>query len=117
MSTDDLDITPEALAELLAAGEGPVTLVNLIRLRPGAEEAYARYLEAVKPVIAGLDAELLYAGPHVSTLIGGERWDFAAVTRYGDRRELVRLLDDPAFQAATPLRHAALEAGILLAFA
>jgi uncharacterized protein (DUF1330 family) len=112
-----LDITPEALQRLLDAGDGPVTLVNLIRLRPGGEEAYARYQEALQPIAAKIDAELVYAGPYVGTLIGDEPWDYAIVTRYADRAELARLVRDPDFEATTPLRHAALESGILHAFA
>jgi uncharacterized protein (DUF1330 family) len=112
-----LDITPAALQRLLDAGGGPVTLVNLIRLRQDGAQAYQRYLDAVAPAIARVDAELIYAGPYVSTLVGDERWDHAAVTRYADRRELAKLLTDPEFEAATPLRHAALEAGVLHAFA
>jgi uncharacterized protein (DUF1330 family) len=111
-----LDITPEALQRLLDAGEGPVTLVNLVRLRAGGADAYRRYLDAIAPAVARIDAELVYAGPHVATLIGDEHWDHAAVTRYADRGELAKLLDDADFQAATPLRHEALEAGILYAF-
>jgi uncharacterized protein (DUF1330 family) len=112
-----LDITPDALQRLLDAGDGPVTLVNFIRLRPDGAEAYQRYVDAVAPVIARVEAELIYAGPYISTLIGEERWDYAAVTRYADRGELAKLLADPEFEAATPLRHAALEAGVLHAFA
>jgi uncharacterized protein (DUF1330 family) len=116
-SFDGLDITPDALRALLDAGDGPVTLVNFVRLRPDGAVAYQRYLDAVAPAIARIDAELIYSGSYVSTLIGDERWDHAAVTRYADRRELAKLLADPEFEAATPLRHAALEAGVLHAFA
>lgn len=112
-----LDITPAALQQLLDAGDGPITLVNLVRLRPGGEAAYRRYLDAIAPAAARIAAEPVYSGPWVSALIGEERWDHAAVTRYADRRELAKLLADPDFQAATPLRHEALEDGILHAFA
>ena len=112
-----LDITPEALQRLLDTGGGPVTLVNLIRLRPDGREAYARYQEALKPIAAKVEAEVIYAGPFVGTLIGEGSWDFAIVTRYADREELARLVRDPDFEATTPLRHAALEDGILHAFA
>src|SRR6185437_43979 len=50
-------------------------------------------------------------------LIGDEAWDVAVVTRYPSRRALAELVRDPEFEATTPLRHAALEAGILHAFA
>jgi uncharacterized protein (DUF1330 family) len=112
-----LDITSDALQRLLDAGDGPVTLVNLIRLRSGGEEAYARYQEALEPIAARVQAEVVYAGPAVGTLIGDESWDYAIVTRYADREELAKLVRDPEFAATTPLRHAALEAGILHAFA
>lgn len=112
-----LDIAPEALDRLLAEGDGPVTLVNLIRLRPGGGDAYERYQEALRPIAARVDARVVYAGPYAGTLIGDERWDYAIVTSYADRAELAKLVRDPDFEATMPLRHAALEDGILHAFA
>ena len=111
-----LDITPGALDRFLAGGDGPVVLVNLVRLRPGGEEAYRRYGEAVGPLLARHGAKLLYAGSAQGTLIGEESWDFAAVTEYPSREALAGLVRDPEFEATTPLRHEALEDGILHAF-
>ncbi len=112
-----LDITPEALDRFLKSGDdGPVVLVNLIRLRPDGQDAYRRYGEAVAPLLARHGAKLLYAGSAVGTLIGDERWDYAAVTEYPSRSALAGLVRDPEFEATTPLRHAALEDGILHAF-
>lgn len=112
----DLDVAPEALARLRSAATGPLVLVNLVRLRPGGGDAYRRYGEAVAPLLARHGAEVLYAGPALAALIGG-RWDFAAVTRYPDVSALEALVGDPEFVAAAPLRHEALAAGILHAFA
>jgi hypothetical protein len=39
------------------------------------------------------------------------------VTRYPRRAALAELVRDPEFEAAAPLRHEALDAGILCAFA
>lgn len=108
-----LDITPEALERFLAGGEGPVVLVNLVRVQPGGEEAYRRYGAVVGPLLAKVGAEVLYAGGASGTLIGDERWDRVAVTRYPDRQALARLVRDPDFEAAAPLRHEALEGGVL----
>lgn len=69
-----LDVTPEALDRFLAGGEGPVVLVNLVRLQPGGDDAYP------------------------------------------SRQALAELLHDPAFEAATPLRHEAVADGLLYAF-
>ena len=111
-----LDITPEALQRFLEGGNGPVVLVNLVRLRPGGEDAYRRYGEAVAQLLARHGAELVYAGSALGVLIGEETWDFAAVTRYPSRDALAALVRDPEFEAATPLRHQAIENGILHAF-
>jgi len=111
-----LDVTPEALERFLAGGDGPVVLVNLVRLRDGGADAYRRYGEAVAPLLARHGGELLYAGSPVATLIGDVDWDVAAVTRYPSRSALAALVRDPEFEATTPLRHEALEDGILYAF-
>lgn len=111
-----LDITPEALERFLAAGEGPVILVNFVRLKEGGEDAYLRYGEVVGPLLARHGAEVLYSGKDVATLIGDEDWDLAAVTRYPSRAALAALVLDPEFQAAAGLRHEALESGILYGF-
>jgi uncharacterized protein (DUF1330 family) len=112
-----LDITEDALERFLAEDDGgSVVLVNLVRLRPDGASAYREYGEAVGPLLAAVGAELLYAGETRGMLIGDEKWDLAAVVRYPNRAALARLVRDPSFVAVTPLRHAALEAGILHAF-
>ena len=111
-----LDITADALEHFLEADDGPVVLVNLVRLRPGGEDAYRRYGEAVAPLLARHGAQLVYAGSAQGTLIGDEAWDYAAVTRYPSRTALAGLVRDPEFELTTPLRHEALEDGILHAF-
>jgi uncharacterized protein (DUF1330 family) len=112
-----LDITPDALERFLGeGGEGPIVLVNLVRLRPGGEKAYERYLTAVGPILQGVGVEPIYAGAAAGVLIGEERWDLAAVVRYPGREALAQLVRDPAFEATTELRHAALEDGLLYAF-
>lgn len=117
--TARLDIDDEALARLLAGDDGrPIVLVNLVRRRAGGEESYRQYMETVAPLLAAVGAELVWASSDaVGTLIGDEDWEIAAVVRYPTRAALAALVRDPAFLATAPLRHAALEAGILHAFA
>lgn len=118
MIDERLDVEAEALARFLAEDDGePIVLVNLVRLRAGGEEAYRAYGAAVAPLLERVGAELVYTGTARGCLIGDEPWDVAVVTRYPSRSALAELVADPAFEAAGPLRHAALEAGILHAFA
>ncbi len=116
--TSHLDIGDEALERLLADDDGrPIVLVNLVRRRPDGEQAYAAYMEAVAPLLAGVGAELIWAsGEPAGPLIGAEGWDVAAVVRYPTRAAVAALVRDPAFLATAPLRHRALEAGILHVF-
>jgi uncharacterized protein (DUF1330 family) len=111
-----LDVDPEALVRFLADGDGPVVLVNLVRLSEGGRDAYRRYGEAVGPLLARHGAEVLYAGEPVARLIGDEEWDVAVVARYPSRAALAALVRDPDFEATAPLRHEALEAGLLYGF-
>ena len=91
-------------------------LVNLVRMRPGGEAAYARYRDAVGPLAARVGAEVVYAGEAAGTLIGDEDWDLAYVVRYPSRRAVSDLVTDPEFEALAALRHEALAGGILHAF-
>jgi uncharacterized protein (DUF1330 family) len=112
-----LDISEAALERFLEEDDGAaVVLVNLVRLRRDGADAYRDYGLAVAPLLAGVGAELVYAGEARGILIGDESWDFAAVVSYPNRSALARLVRDPAFVELAPLRHAALEAGILYAF-
>ncbi len=111
-----LDITPEALERFLAGGDGPVVLVNLVRLRPGGADAHRRYGAVVGPLLTRVGAEVLYSGSAAGALIGEDSWDLVAVTRYPSREALARLVHDPEFEAAAPFRHEALEDGVLYAF-
>ena len=111
-----LDVTPHALERFLSDESGPVVLVNLVRLRPGGENAYSRYRDAVGPLGASVGAELLYAGQAAGTLIGEEDWDLAYVVRYPSRQAVADLVRNPDFEQLADLRHEALEAGVLYAF-
>jgi uncharacterized protein (DUF1330 family) len=94
-----------------------VVLVNLVRLRPGGEAAYQRYLDAIGPAAARHGAELVYSARCVGTLIGDDQWDLVILTRYPSRAALAGLVADPEFGAAKALRHQALADGILYASA
>ncbi len=111
-----LDVDPDALDRFVAAGDGPVVLVNLVRVREGGGDAYRRYAEAVAPLLARHGAEVLHAGEPVARLIGDDEWDVAVVARYPSRSALAALVRDADFGATASLRHEALEAGVLYAF-
>jgi uncharacterized protein (DUF1330 family) len=79
-------------------------------------DAYTRYGDAVRPLLERHGAEVLYAGEPVGRLIGDDEWDVAVISRYPSRAAVAALVRDPDFEAAAPLRHEALEAGLLYGF-
>ena len=98
--TTYLDPTDESVARLMSRGiTGPITMLNLLRLRETADysnfpelapespisgkEAYARYVEHTLPFLAETGGELLYLGEGGDYLIGpeGEGWDLAMLVK------------------------------------
>lgn len=78
---------PEDVERLRAtAPDGPVLVVNLIKLHPGAQarEAYLAYRKAAAAGGPGL-VEVLHAGPAFADVCDGqEQWDYVVITRYPD---------------------------------
>lgn len=118
---DHYGLDPDALA---AAPAGPVTVVNLFKLR----DAAAYPPGAVDAAPSGLDAMLTYAavsGDRLSavggrflsqgTMIGslwgddGAGWDLVVVAEYPDIDALRALLADEAYRNAYEHRRAAIE--------
>lgn len=112
-----LDITDDPLRDLVArAGDEPIVVVNLVRLKPGGDRAHEQYLREIAPILERYGAQSLYSGVALGTLIGDEHWDKAAITRYPSARALSDFIQDPEFAQKAPLRHAALDAGIVHVF-
>jgi len=112
-----LDVDGDPLADLLARfPDEPVVVVNLVRLKPGGHDAHRAYLAQVDRILERYGAKPWYFGTGLGTLIGEEHWDRAAITSYPSVRTLAAFIEDPAFLALAPLRHEALEAGIVHVF-
>lgn len=76
--------TREEIEALRAsAPEGPIAVINLLKLRPGAEgkAAYRRYLEGAQAA-AHPDCRLLHAGPAFHDFGAGEAWDYVIIAYY-----------------------------------
>lgn len=95
-----LDPTDRSVAALFSRGiSGPITMLNLLRLREVADysgnpelapetlisgkEAYSRYVEHTLPYLTEAGGELMYLGEGGDYLIGpeGEGWDLAMLVK------------------------------------
>ncbi len=121
----------QALLAGFADGE-PVVMINLLRYRdkadygghPGFEpcsgsEAYGRYVQHAMHFVSAVGGGLVWQGSPKAVLIGPsqERWDAALLVRYPSKEAFLAMVSDPAYQAITVHRTAALEDSRLIATA
>lgn len=113
------DISPsrEALKALAQSPEtGPFVMLNQLQFRAeGGVDAYARYAEAVSPMLERIGARVVYQGRMAELLVGHERWDAILLVRYPSRQAFLQMIASPEYQAAHSNREIALERAVLYA--
>ncbi|HLY54337.1 MAG TPA: DUF1330 domain-containing protein [Stellaceae bacterium] len=113
-------------------GDGVVAMLNLLRFRAVADysespelapeapisgaEAYARYLELLKPRMIARGGEILFWGDSGPFLVGPEQecWDKVLIVRWPSLRMLAGSQSDSEYLAVAGHRTAALEDSRLL---
>ena len=121
-----LDPTDASVVKLLSRGSsGPVTMLNLLRLRDVAdyadfpalapttpisgEQAYLRYVAHTLPFLRESGGELLYLGAGGPYLIGPEEsgWDLAMLVRQNSLDDFLAFATNEAYLAGIGHRTAA----------
>lgn len=99
--------------------EGPIHMLNLVRLREAAAypdgrkatgaEAYAAYGRESGPVFRRLGGRIAWSGDFRLMLIGpqDERWDRCFIAEYPSAATFVEMVKDPDYQKAVIHRQAA----------
>ncbi len=122
---------PERFAEFSQTDlDRPVVMLNLLRFRRQAEypvdseatpcsgrQAFARYMGTVRPKVAEVGGEMVWAGEVESALIApnDEDWDEVFLVRYPSRRAFLSMVMQPDYQAIAVHRTAALADSRLIA--
>jgi uncharacterized protein (DUF1330 family) len=108
------------------AGEGPVWMLNLIRLRKKAayedkreatgEEAYKAYARESAAFFQGVGGTILWSGSPDAVLIGPskERWHMAFVAQYPSSEAFMEMVKNPGYQAIVYHRQAAVKTSRLI---
>ena len=122
-----VDPTREAFAAFRSVPrDGPIHMLNLIRLRERAAyadgreasgaEAYAAYGRESRPVFERLGGRQVWLGVPEHMLIGPaeERWDIAFIAEYPNADAFVQMLRDPDYREAVKHRTAAVADSRLL---
>ena len=65
----------------LSADPGKVVMLNLLKFKPAEGASYMEYARRVAPILDGIGAKLIFAGP-VTTVIGHESWDAILLVEY-----------------------------------
>lgn len=115
-----IDPTKETFAAFRAADrEGPIHMLNLVRLRERAAypdgraasgaEAYAAYGRESEPVFRRIGGSIVWSGKFELMLIGPaeERWDRCFIAQYPSVAAFVAMIRDPIYREAVKHRQAA----------
>jgi uncharacterized protein (DUF1330 family) len=118
--TGHVDPTKEVFAQFRdASREGPIHMLNLVRLKPRAAypdgreasgaEAYAAYGRESLPVFARLGGKVVWQGQFELMLIGPreEHWDHVFIAEYPSVGAFVEMIRDPVYREAVKHRQAA----------
>jgi uncharacterized protein (DUF1330 family) len=101
--------------------EGPIHMLNLVRLRETAayadgrrvdgRAAYAAYGRESGPIFRRVGGRIAWSGTFDLMLIGPseERWDICFIAEYPSAAAFVEMVKDPAYQKAVMHRQAAVE--------
>ncbi len=111
--------TEPGSADLRRFGEGgegrPLVLVQLLRFAEGGRDRYLEYSAAAQRLLAGVGAQVLYAGECTEPLLAADgSWDAVVLVRYPSRTAYLEMLAHPDYQDIAPLRRAALREAMLL---
>ena len=125
-----IDPTKEVFAQFRANDrEGPIHMLNLVRLRKEAAypdgrkatgaEAYAAYGRESGPVFERLGGTIVWQGQFELMLIGpsDERWDLCFIAQYPSVAAFVEMIRDPVYREAVKHRQAAVEDSRLIRLA
>jgi uncharacterized protein (DUF1330 family) len=123
-----LEPTEAQIARFMDGGDGPVSMLNLLRFRP-----FAIYPDGRDPELSGRDAYFRYAVPMTQLVIeaGGtldftgdvqplligkvaEAWHMAAIMTYPSPQTLGEISLSPAFEEIAVHRKAGLEGQLLI---
>ncbi|HEY2388775.1 MAG TPA: DUF1330 domain-containing protein [Candidatus Binatia bacterium] len=119
--------TPEQIQTLLAGPpDRPVVMLNLLRFKPQAdgidagktgEEAYRRYVDAMRTIIEAAGCRILWTGRVDSVVIGDEQaaCDMIALVEYPSRQKFVEIALSDAVREIGVHRAAGLESQWLIA--
>jgi len=128
--TKFVDPTKEAFAAFREFNrQGPIQMLNQVRLRPRANypdkrdvtgaQAYAAYGRESAPVFMRLGGRIIWQGRFEQMLIGPgtTQWDLCFIAEYPSTSAFIEMIRDPVYREAVKHRQAAVEDSRLIRLA
>ena len=100
-----MNLNPEGLEQLKAfADDQPIFMLNYLNYKDiveatgkTGEETYAEYLKAAAPFFEHIDAEIIFKGKPIATILGSadeSLWDEVLIVRYATKYEFFKIAQD-----------------------
>jgi uncharacterized protein (DUF1330 family) len=97
--------------------EGPVTVIDLVKFKPGAEESYEQYDALAEAKLTSLGGEVIFRGSSKSVAgLDASSWDRVTMRKYPSASAVVEMGASSEYRAAFPLRLESVEASLVYAF-
>lgn len=101
---------PEGIKALSQSTDtGKVVMLNLLKFKPDGAASYREYVRRITPILQGIGAKIVFAGPVTSTVIGEGSWDSILLVEYPSRKAFVQMVRSAEHQAIHHFREQALE--------
>lgn len=106
----------EQLDALVARdGDGPVTMLNLMKVKPGASGEFSKYSRAAGPIVRKYGGKIVFSARGEQPLLGGQDWDTIILVEYPSRKAFVDMLRSDEYRAISQGRENSLERAVLYA--
>ena len=106
----------EQLDELIAdGGEGRVTMLNLMKVKPGASGEFSTYSRAAGPIVRKYGGQVVFSARGEQPLLGGRDWDMIILVEYPSRKAFVDMMRSAEYRAISDGREKSLERAVLYA--
>ena len=109
-----MNVDPWSNMDALAkrADVGPVTMLNLLKFKPGGEQRYLEgYASVAVPMIERLGGRIVYAGRFAERVHDDDapEWDVLVLVEYPNRQAFIDMVNNPAYREAHVHRSEAVE--------
>ena len=106
----------EQLDELIVRdADAPVTMLNLMKVKPGASGEFSTYSRAAGPIVRKYGGKIVFSARGEQPLLGGEDWDMIILVEYPSRKAFVDMMRSDEYQAISQGRENSLERAVLYA--